>query len=247
MAILRFRMLVLTGSVLLAGCTSFRGPAPIYTNAGLPPERVSEKPSGFLYKMRDIFKVDLEVAYNDRISDRISQPNINKMLRGGFGLIHANCGAYFDEMGRNQKRSQVLRDLISPITTVLTGVLALQDFSKNPSRKEDILSIISLGSGALASGLDIYDTRFLFGTDNIDSVETMTLNAITAHRNDVLANPPSEFAFAMTQLIDNQDICTPPQILTLVRESIRNANPQPPAATDGDANDHRPVSVTSPQ
>ncbi len=242
------------GASLIGGCTSFRGPHPIYDSHGLVADRLVGD-SG-LYRW---FEMDARTSFRDRQNEAAAL----NMLTSGFSLVHANCSQFFNEMGRNQRRSQIARDLISPITTVLTGILALQNFAENSNTKERMLSIISLGSGALTSGLDIYDTRFLFGAENIDSVQTMTLLALKAHEDVVLKSPPKRFEFAARQLIDNQNICTPPKILTLVRQSIQAAKPKagdsgtkPPAppppppvnastntSPDADGNDYHPVSI----
>ena len=266
MAFVHRLITILCGASVLGGCTSFRGPHPIYDSHGLVADRLARPDSGLYI----LFEKDARTSF----AYRDNAAAASNMMTSGFALIHANCNQFFLEMGRNQRRSQITRDLISPITTVLTGILALQNFAENSGTKERMLSIISLGSGAVTSGLDIYDTRFLFGAENISSVQTMTLSALTAHRKTVLGAPPDRFEFAVMQLIDNQNICTPPQILTLVRQSIQAAKPQagdddddgddsenggqaaiaPPAppvvgsntntnATDPDANDYHPVSI----
>jgi hypothetical protein len=146
------------------------------------------------------------------------------MLRSGFMYNYSFCENYFNVMAKNQRRSKISRSLLAPLTSVITGIIGLQDFSSNPGSKEDLIQGLAIGSAAATSILDIYDEHFLFGTDNIDSVETMTLKALDAHSSSVSKQTNIRFETGMKHLIDNQGQCTPQSILTLARSSIKNSD-----------------------
>jgi hypothetical protein len=142
------------------------------------------------------------------------------MLSSGYTHIYIFCDSYFNSMGQQQRKSRVIRDTIAPISALMTGVLALHSFNKNPGSKEDLLAVIGLATAGTAAALDIYDEHMLFGADNIDSVRTLTKNALAAHYVEVRSAPVISFDAATRHLLDNQAICTPQHILSLTRTAI---------------------------
>ena len=207
--------LPLTG-LLLHGCYSFQGPDRLIT--------ADAKPATLQYSDISMFADDFIKAKAFRTaSPMASNTEVPPMLRSGFMYNYSFCQNYFNVMAKNQRRSKVARGAIAPITTLITGLIGLQDFSQNSGTKEDLVQGLAIGSAAASAALDIYDENFLFGTDNINSVETMTLNAVAAHKEKVLLQADVGFENAMTHLIDNQAICSPQAILTLARSSIKNA------------------------
>ncbi|WP_152569465.1 MULTISPECIES: hypothetical protein [Sphingomonas] len=200
--------------------------------------------------LRTIFANDLQIAFAARTSQQFSgtayEQKVHRVLDSGFALIQANCNEYFNQMGRNQRDTRVLRDLIAPVSAVVTGIIGLGAFAKQNNRT-DVLTGFSLVTGAAASSLDIYDQRFLFGAENIGSVRTMTMTALSNHRRAVMDDAPTELVFAINQLQDNEDLCTPPQILTLVRESIKNAAPKTPEQANPISGENRAHDLTGAQ
>lgn len=203
-------------AILLHGCYSFQGPERLIT--------ADAKPATFQHSDVSMFVDDFEKARIFRNANRSNtNPEVPPMLRSGFMYNYSFCQNYFNVMAENQRRSKIARGGIVPITTLITGLIGLQDFSKNSGSKEDLVQLLAIGSAATTAALDIYDENFLFGTDNINSVETMTLNALAKHKSKVFEQSDVGFENAMTHLIDNQSICSPQAILTLARSSIKNA------------------------
>ncbi|MGY3229388.1 hypothetical protein ACVWWJ_000872 [Luteibacter sp. HA06] len=151
------------------------------------------------------------------------------MFQVGAALVYANCSDFFAEAGRNQTRLMVWKDAIGIIGTLAAGVIALDGGSG--AGDLDRLAIITLGSSAALSGIDIYTRRFLFGAENVDAVRELTLNALSAHAAKVNEDPPKTYAVASLQLLDNQALCFPPRIAMLARDAIKNGNVV--AYTDG--------------
>jgi hypothetical protein len=239
-----FRRCALAGCALLilSGCTSYRGTDRIYTQVtydGVVTKQ-GQRGSPGLLGLSHTFAGDIRAAYAARNTPGYAEGHIEalnrNMMKSGLALVRANCIEYFHEMGRHHRDSRVLRDLVTPISNVLTGLVAMQIFSDAEVTNTNILKGLAIGSGAYTAALDIYDTRFLFGSDNIADVQTMVVNALGNHQTSLEARPPDDFVFVVTHLLDNENICTPPQILTLVRESIRTANPKP-KDQDGDNDD----------
>jgi hypothetical protein len=241
----RFRRCALAGCALLvlSGCTSYRGTDRIYRQVTYQGKVTKEGQRGTpgLLGLSHTFATDIRAAYAARnAAGGYSEAQIEalnlSMLKSGMALVRANCIEYFHEMGRHHRSSRVLRDLVTPISNVLTGLVAMHIFSDAEVTNTNILKALAIGSGAYTAALDIYDTRFLFGSDNIADVQTMVVTALGNHQTSLEARPPNDFVFVVTHLLDNENICTPPQILTLVRESIRTANPKP-KDEDGDGGD----------
>lgn len=204
-------------SIALSGCYSIQGAERLVTK--------DAKPAEFRYADIKMFVDDFDKAKEFRIRQPDApNPNVNSMLRSGFMYNYSFCENYFNVMAKNQRRSKISRSLLAPLTSVITGIIGLQDFSSNPGSKEDLIQGLAIGSAAATSILDIYDEHFLFGTDNIDSVETMTLKALDAHSSLVTKQTNIRFETGMKHLIDNQGQCSPQSILTLARSSIKNSD-----------------------
>ena len=61
-----------------------------------------------------------------------TNPYVNSMLRSGFMYNYSFCENYFNVMAKNQRRSKISRSLLAPLTSVITGIIGLQDFSSSP-------------------------------------------------------------------------------------------------------------------
>jgi hypothetical protein len=203
-------------ALLLGGCYSMQGSERILGRDGTVTEAV---PDGA------IFRSDFDAAFRHRkTSPDVPQNMVKAMLSSGFTHIYSYCDNYFDLMGTNQRRSRIMRDSVAPISALITGVLALHNFEKNPGKKEDLLALLGLATGATASVLDIYDEHMLFGAENIGAVEKLTEAALTEHSSTVLAFKTVTFDAAVRHLLDNQSHCSPQHILSLTREAIREGN-----------------------
>ena len=116
----------------------------------------------------------------------------------------------------------IARDIIPPITALITGIIGLGDFSSHPGRKEDYIQMLALGTAATSATLNIYDRHFLFGAENVGAVQTMALKAQSVHAQSVLKQKNLSFEMAMQHLIDNQGQCSPQSILSLARSVIKD-------------------------
>ena len=226
MAIQRFGLCISLALLSLGGCTSYNGAERIHTQANYSKGLVDRgfRQAPFALGLSQSFATDLQAAYAARGTPQAAGLN-RLMMNSGLALIHANCTEYFHEMGKNHRNSRVLRDLVTPITNVITGLVALHVFSDMEATNTNLLKALAIGSGAYTAGLDIYDNRFLFGSDNIGSVKTLTFKALSSHQASLEQEPPNDFVFVITHLLDNENICTPPQILNLVRQSIGTGTP----------------------
>lgn len=213
----------------LAACNTYgyRGPNQIIAVNAVP--AATRTDDGVL----DIalFTGDYEIALNSRInSDGRESETTARMLRSGFMYNYSFCSTYFYRMAIRQRNAKVARRVLPPLSALITGVVGLQDFSGNPDTKERIVQSVALGSAFSTSLLDVYEEQFLYGTDNIDSVETLTLKALSVHREAVLAREDIGFEQAIQHLIDNQNLCSPQSVLTMARNAIKGAKVEPAAA-----------------
>lgn len=209
----------MAATCLVGACAGTSGPGPIVGPRGVVNRPVAENDkvgqSGDLFQRFEDSADALAAGTGDA----------DPFLESGFALIYADCDKFFRAMGKSQRSSRVVRDTIAPITALLTGIIALRDFGA--VKEERLLTAMSLWSSLSTSGFDIYDRHFLFGAENSDSVRELILNALTVHSTSAFETEPTTFEDAAIQLIDNQTICTPPHILRLVREAIRNGDVEP--------------------
>jgi hypothetical protein len=230
----RLTLIALAG-LSLSGCYSFNGPRPLYASRGVVAKDNHGYRSGPMFVR---FEEAAAVAAGCRPASApgasamcdpgrmASQPELQEFMRSGYALIYADCSDYFAEMGHNESRSRVTRAAVGPITTVLTGLITLYTFKKSETQK-NVLSLLSIGSNAFASGLDIYDQDFLFGANNISAVRQLITTALTTHAQATLQNQDLTFEQASIDLLDNEQICTPSQIMMLTRQAIASGNVQP--------------------
>lgn len=213
----------LAASLSLGGCYSFQGPERLVTR--------DMKPAKLPHSDTKLFTADFDKAYQFRVSDPSKDnAHVYPMLRSGFMYNYAFCENYFTQMVQNQRRSQIARDLLPPISALITGIIGLGDFAQHPGRKEDYVQILALGTAATSAGLNIYDKHFLFGAENVGAVQAMALKAQSVHAAGVLQQRGISFEMAMQHLIDNQAQCSPQSILTLARSVLKDSNL---VATDG--------------
>lgn len=230
---MRFRQALsatLIATTLLTACTSYRGAQRLHDYRDTKSMRTAH-----FYGVRQIFMADLgrHLAYRNGNKERLAAPAMKPLLNSGFSLIRLSCNEYFNEMGRNQRNSAIVRDLIKPVTDAVNLVIGL----KLLSNVEDTNALLTTGfaglSSAGASGLDIYDRHFLFDNDNIAAVRTMTMNALAENREAVYKTLPEDVVLAIGQLQENENLCTPAQIVSNVREQIKKGDFETKSSGDG--------------
>jgi hypothetical protein len=153
----------------------------------------------------------------------------------GIHLVNSYCADFFRNGGDNQKWLSVAKDVTGAVGTLATGALALA----NPQNSTPA-AIVALRTGAAYNAADVYTRNFLFGTDNIESVRTLTFNALAFHRDAVLPQlDPSVWSLgAAAEVInDHQEICMPASIRALALEAIKGgritaSNPSTGTITD---------------
>jgi hypothetical protein len=147
------------------------------------------------------------------------------MIDSGVTLVKVRCNDFFNAKQTNQGKARLMRSLIQPLTAAVTGTFSVIRFGSE-RRESDALALLAVGNTLVNAGIDIYEDQFLFGADNIYSVRNMTLRALSAHQ-DAIEQASKEgrldsFDAATRALVDHQNICTPGNILELVKASIDN-------------------------
>lgn len=207
---------VLIMSATITGCYGFQGPERIMSS--------DSQPINLPLSNIDMFINDFVTAQSFRDSDPLADnPHVTPLLRSGFMYNYTFCESWFNQMVQNQRRSQIVRGVIPPITTLITGLIGLGDFSNNPGTKEDFVASLAIGSAATNAGLNIYDQHFLFGAENFGAVKALALRAQSTHADQVLRQTNVTFEDARQHLIDNQANCSPDMIMTLARDVMANA------------------------
>lgn len=199
-----------------------------------------------------LWSVDL----HDDHRSTLNQRRIHNFMDSGFLLISENCRDYFWALGNQQRRANVLRDSVGPITALIAGILNIVSpgggMNGSNTTSNDTLAAISVGTIAITSGLDIYEERFLFGAENIVSVSNLVQQALGAHRRAAIHGtlPAASdgtvgrlvlsYEVAARRLRENQEICTPANVLSLTQQAIaagqvRQINRSTPTPTDNGA------------
>lgn len=170
---------------------------------------------------------NLSVSFSAKVCASLHEPAdaeiTSGMLQSGMTLVKVRCNDYFNAKQTHQGGVRLVRSLIQPLSVAIAGAFSVIDFGSE-RRESDALALLAVGNTAANSGIDIYEDQFLFGADNVYSVRDMTLRALAAHQeaieDAVEAGTLTTFDEAARALVDHQNICTPGNILELVRASI---------------------------
>jgi hypothetical protein len=244
--------LTAASALALSGCYSFRGPEPLWGSTGLSAKASYGYRAGPLFERVRV--TALAASGCQSVSGENSAAPVacgapgnaaqqRQFMAAAYTMIYADCNDYFAHMGRRQSASRIIRSSIAPLTTLLTGLLTLSNF-KNGTDEKHLLTLLTLGANAGTSGLDIFDENFLFGANNIDAVT----KALVEHAKETLKKRQPTFDQAVINVLDNESICRPPQIMRLTREAIANGNITP--ITTGKPNqpeNNPPPAPTTPE
>ncbi|HUE79092.1 MAG TPA: hypothetical protein VMN38_05630 [Sphingomicrobium sp.] len=228
---------------LLSACTSYRGANRLHDASDLRSVRAAD-----YYGVQQMFIDDLKRLVDKRkLGNRPDQAAMEPLLNSGFSLIRLYCNEYFNEMGRNQRNSAILRDLIKPLTDAVNLVIGLKLLSDAENVNADLVTGFAGFSSTAAAGLSIYDRHFLFDNDNIAAVRTMTMNVLAENRAAVYKNPPDDVVLAIGQLQENENLCTPSQILSNVRETIKKGVFETKTTGGNQTSDPAPAETVEPE
>jgi len=147
------------------------------------------------------------------------------MIDHGVMLNRMRCNDFFRERAANQMRQRVIRGTVTPVSALLTGIIGVTSFATDADRQEAI-QILGIAQNATTAGLELYESEFLFGADNVNAVRTLTMRALDEHGARILAENVGFYA-AARHLIDHQMICTPANILELAQTAIREGRITP--------------------
>lgn len=200
-----------------------------------------------------VMPINLPNRFYDAACDSIRQPDnpalARAMIDKGLTLNRLRCTDFFAQRMAHQTQERAYRGAVAPISALLTGVIGAVSFSTDEDRQEAI-QILAIAQNATEAGLDLYEREFLFGSDNVNAVRTLTMRALDEHGARILRENTG-FDSAARHLIDHQMICTPANILELSQAAIREgritpATPisRPPAGAAG-SDDRAVISTLS--
>jgi hypothetical protein len=152
------------------------------------------------------------------INDRSNSAAAYAMMDGGFTLTRLRCNDFFAQRGGNQMRARIWRGAIAPVSAVVAGIISLVNFSDG--ERTDAIQILGITQAATVAGFELYEREFLFDADNVNSVRQLVMRALDEHASTAMDSPIRGFNHAVRHMMDNQMICTPANILDLVRASI---------------------------
>lgn len=157
-----------------------------------------------------------------KIRDGVEDPKKQRaFMDAGFALIQARCNSYILSKSDSQRRVNVWRDTFAPITALLTGAVAL--IGKGDDTSNDALTALSLGTSAATAGFRIYEQRYLFGAENVNSVRLLIQKALADNAAEAAKTKDEKLTYSqsVTHLINNQAVCSPGHILQLVSAAIK--------------------------
>jgi hypothetical protein len=171
-----------------------------------------------------IFEQHYQNLYKLQISENPDAAKIRAsaitLVKEGTGLAYQLCGSFFKTAGTEQQYLLFARDLIGVAGTLATGILGATHASPGA------IGAVGIGSGAALSGISIYARNFLFSEDNVQAVQNLTLTAMSAASAGALQRTDYDFFTAVQAIMDVQSVCEVQSILSLVRQSINQAQPQ---------------------
>jgi len=239
---MKLRMIAATTLIAFCfqGCQgidrAITGPPPI-----ISPQGPSMSPLRDPIKKRPydihVTTANLILRFNDAVgaaaARNASPDQVERMRDTGLALVYSNCDHFFSSLGRYQTQVNTSADIVTALSTLATGALALVTF-KNADTKDALIASLSLGVAGAKTALDIYARNFLFGAENVDSVRELTFKALAAHREKFVKLVGIGFEDTILNLIDHQNICTPSRIARLAKQAIANGQVVArPISTDG--------------
>lgn len=167
------------------------------------------------------------------------------MVNSGITLNRIRCADFFRQRGAGQTTERILRRTIVPLSALITNILGIIDFDGDEDRQQAI-QILGISIAGVEGGLSVYEEEFLFGAENIRSVEVLTMRDLDTHALEIL-NRGSGFYQALRDLLDHQALCRPTAILELAQDAIRNGRIRTRINDTGGASTRRlsPAEVTS--
>jgi hypothetical protein len=148
-------------------------------------------------------------------------------LHQGFALVSSNCRQYFRSAGEAQQWLQASRDVLAVGSTAAISLMTLEG-----ERPRDI-SKVALGAAFGASSIDLYTRQYLFGAENISTVEGLVQKALKKHQLLAESGPTYDYGSAVDQLMDNQNICSARRIAALAKDAIAKGDIDGDISTDG--------------
>lgn len=224
----------------LSACTGTVHRPRIISNSVIDPE-VREAATLYTGKKQgsvfQLFVDAAENAYPKAITDPVKTDAQRIFMQTGFDLVKDRCRAYLDRKSDSQRSVNIWRDAFAPLTALATGAIGLVDNGETVDN--EVLVALGLASSAATSGIKIYEERFLFSADNVNSVRKLLDTALTTDAEEKMELPDSRLRYtkSVEYIVSNQLICSPQNILELVQKAIENGNVvrksrQPPTAND---------------
>jgi hypothetical protein len=152
------------------------------------------------------------------INARRDEPAATAMMDTGFTLIRLRCNDFFAERAGHQTQARFWRKTIAPVSAVIAGIIGMVNFADD--ERADAIQILGITQAATVAGFEIYEQEFLFDSENVNAVRRLVMRALDAHSATALSGTVTGFNHGVRHLMDNQMICTPANILELVRASI---------------------------
>lgn len=221
-------------AVQLSGCSTAAGRPGVISSSGITSE-VTTAAGRFDKSLYARFVASADAAYPDSAAATIDPDAQRRFMHSGFALIYSTCNRYIEGKSDRQRSVSVWRDAFAPITAVATGLVGLID--GGDTINSDYLTGLALLTSAGNAGFQIYEQRYLFGAENVNSVRRLILDALLVDAKLAMATDDLGLSYeqSVVHLIDNQMICSPGHILELVREAIDNGNVKASKVIQGDA------------
>ena len=229
--------LFVSSALVLPGCSA-NAPKIVVNESGVSNEDTSSPSTINLFNehYRELYDRNFGTKLSAAAKQAGNSRNIVAILpldltKEGASLSYQLCSSFFKKAGTEQQYLLFSRDLVGVLGTLATGVLGAT--YSNPAAT----AAVGLTSGALLSGISTYSRNFLFSEDNVQAVQDLTLKAMTAQTTATLARASSTADYSLfdsvKDIMDIQSICEVQKILSLVRNSIRQAEPVSTVAPGG--------------
>ncbi|MCI1756554.1 MAG: hypothetical protein LKM31_12660 [Sphingobium sp.] len=217
-------------TLITSACTNNSGRPQFISDGGVSKEvnaasGVSPIGDGLLFQFKLAAEEAKPFTAGPNASLKANDPKKQRaFMEAGFALIQARCNKYILSKSDSQRRVNVWRDTFAPITALLTGAVAL--IGKGDDTSNDALTALSLGTSAASAGFRIYEQRYLFGAENVDSVRRLIQNALVGNAAEASKTKDEKLTYSqsVTHLINNQAVCSPGHILHLVSAAIKTGD-----------------------
>ena len=232
------RGLILICALSVSACASVKGLRTDLSADAIPTAISEIALKNGLLEAFDLSKGDAKASFKpDPTPDQV-----RRFLRSGMTLTDIYCDKFFRQTNLSLRKRKFGRSATNDVGTAIAAILGLSSVGPHT------ISGVATGFGLADSSWRNYDDSFVVSPD-LEMVRSLVLAAQDDFRHKTLADPPTDYMTARSDILRYAGICSYLGMQTLMNHSVddqRQKLQNVAAATIGPAPPQRPPAATPP-